>query len=545
MDEEAATSSSPLLGPSMQSGNCFSAVATDSTSEGPLYRLTTCYSDLQRAVKSAGWLLRMKTFFRSRSARVVSPFPMGPIDGDEYNNALLALIRLSQQQTFPNLLQALEISAWHEIMAGKHGSSAKLELQPLQKFCPMMEDGVIRIGGRLQHSHLPLDFKHPIVLPKRNHVTGLVILYTYRKGGHNAAQYVLNTLRERFYVIGQGRTVKYYIKKDCLICRYQHAKPGTQLMAPLPPARVEAGNKTFETCGVDYMGPLEVRQDRNQLKRYCCVFTCLASRATHLEMAYDLTTESFLMALRRFLSIRGHSTRTIHSDNGTNFVGARQELVRGVQRLNQQKIINELSPQGIKWVHAPPLASHQGGIYEAVIRLVRKTMASLMAERHLRTLTDEGLVTLLKEVEYILNCRPLTPVSTDPDAFEALSPIMLLTGSIGPGLPPDVFVKSDGLRSSWRACQLQADEFWRRWQVEYLSLLQGRSKWLVPGKNVNKGDLVLLLDQDQPRNTWPKAIIDEVYPGRDGMVRSVKVRTADRKTYIRDVRKLCNLEGDL
>ena len=150
-------------------------------------------------------------------------------------------------------------------------------------------------------------------------------------------------------------------------------------------------------------------------------------------------------------------------------------------------------------------------------------------------------------MEYILNCRPLTPVSTDPDELEALSPIMLLTGSIAPGLPPDVFVKSDGLRSFWRACQLQADEFWRRWQVEYLSLLQGRSKWLVPGKNVNKGDLVDqdLLDQDQPRNTLPKAIINEVYPDRDGMVRRITVRTANCKTYIRDGRKLCNLEGDL
>ena len=91
----------------------------------------------------------MKTFFRTRSARVVSSFPMGPIDGGEYNNALLTLIRLSHQQTFPNLLEALEISPWHEIMAGKHGSSTKTELQPLQKFCLMVEDGVIRIGGRL------------------------------------------------------------------------------------------------------------------------------------------------------------------------------------------------------------------------------------------------------------------------------------------------------------------------------------------------------------------------------------------------------------
>ena len=208
------------------------------------------------------------------------------------------------------------------------------------------------------------------------------------------------------------------------------------------------------------MGPLDVKQGRNCLKRYCCVFTCLASRATHLEMAYDLTTESFLMALRRFLSTRGHSTRVIFSDNGTNFVGARSELQRGIQRLNQRQIINELSPKGIDWRHAPPLASHQGGVYEAIIRLVRKVLGSLLSDRKLRTLTDEGLVTLLKEVEYILNCRPLTRVSTDPDDMETLSPIMLLTGSKAPGLPPDVFMNSDDMRSSWRACQFRIDEFW-------------------------------------------------------------------------------------
>ena len=136
------------------------------------------------------------------------------------------------------------------------------------------------------------------------------------------------------------------------------------------------------------MGPLEVKQGRSCLPRYCCVFTCLASRATHLEVAYSLTTESFLMALWRFLSVRGHTTRIIYSDNATNFVGARLELRCGAERLCQHKIINELAPRGIEWRHAPPLASHQGGIYEAIIRLVRKAMNSLMADRYLRTLTD-------------------------------------------------------------------------------------------------------------------------------------------------------------
>ena len=301
-----------------------------------------------------------------------------------------------------------------------------------------------------------------------------------------------------------------------------------------------------EKCSGNFvMELLEVKQARNTLKRYCCVFTCFASRATHLEMAYSLTTESFLMVLRRFLSTRGYSTHTIFCDNGTNFVGARSELQRGLQRLNRQQIIQELSPKGIEWVHAPPLASHQGGIYESIIRLVRKAMDSLLSDRQIRTLTDEGLVTVLKEIEYILNCRPLARVSTSPEDMETLSPIMLLTGSLATGLPPDVFVSSDSMRSSWRACQLQIDQFWKRWQSEYLQLLQRRQKWLMPERNLKKNDLVLIKDEDQPRNFWPKGLVVEVFPDRDGLVRRAKIRLATGKIYLRDIRKLCLLEGDI
>ena len=190
------------------------------------------------------------------------------------------------------------------------------------------------------------DFKHPIVLPKRHHFTGLIICDYHANSGHNLSIYVLNSLRSRYHVIGQERTVKHYIKQMFMLCRNKNATFGSQLMTSLPPARVEIGRGAFENCGVDYMGPLDVNQGQNCLKRYSCVFTCLASKP-HLEMAYDLTTELFLMALRRFLSTRGHSTRVIFSDNGTNFVGARSELQRGIQRLNQRQLINELSPKGI------------------------------------------------------------------------------------------------------------------------------------------------------------------------------------------------------
>jgi len=136
-------------------------------------------------------------------------------------------------------------------------------------------------------------------------------------------------------------------------------------------------------------------------------------------MVYSLSTDSFLMSLRRFLASRGHSTQVIYSDNGTNFIGKNAELRRGLKRLESHKIINELSSQGIQWKHAPPLASHQGGIYEAIIRLVRKAMTAITTGRHWRSLTDEAFLTFLKEIECILNNRPLTRVGSDLKDLQA------------------------------------------------------------------------------------------------------------------------------
>ena len=365
------------------------------------------------------------------------------------------------------------------------------------------------------------------------------------RSGHNAAAYVTNELRRRFYIVGQERTVKHLIKTYCMGCRNRRAAPSSQIMSPLPRARVEGGQRLFTVVGTDFMGPILTKCQRNSLKRYCCIFTCLASRATHLEIAYDLTTGSFLMALRRFLSARGSSTKTIYCDNGTNFIGARSELKRGLERLRRREICNELSPRGIAFRHSPPLASHQGGVWKAILRLVRKAMDAVLTDKYYRKLSDEGLWTLLKEIEYMLNCRPLTRVSSDLEDFRALSPMTLLNGCIDPQLPSDVFVNSDGLRASYRASQMQADLFWQRWRLEYLSMLQKRHKWIVPRDNIRPNSLVLLKEEDVPRNSWPKGVVVSVIPDRDGICRRAVVRTVNGKELVRDIRKLCVLECDV
>ena len=207
------------------------------------------------------------------------------------------------------------------------------------------------------------NFKHPILLPKDSHLKALihVIDHFHRKSGHNGMPYVIKELRERFFVMGQERTVKHAIKTRCMACRNRRAGPGVQIMSPLPFVRVQSGKRLFSAVGVDFMGPIPVKFNRNTLKHYCCVFTCMASRASHLEVAFDLTTGSFLMALRRFLAVRGSWTKILYCDNATNFVGAELELKRGLGRLKRIEICNEMSSRGIQFRHSPPFTSHQGG----------------------------------------------------------------------------------------------------------------------------------------------------------------------------------------
>ena len=159
------------------------------------------------------------------------------------------------------------------------------------------------------------------------------------------------------------------------------------------------------------------------------------------------------------------------------------------------------------------------------------------AAPHASPITVEQIENATVEVIKILQRQAF------PDDLSALTPNMILTGVTYENAPPDVFMKSDVYRRSWRKTQLLADEFWRRWMLEYLPLLQPRQKWFATSPNLKPGDLVLVMNDQRKRGAWPKAVIEEVFPDKAGLVRRVKVRTADAKTLLRDVRKICLLES--
>ena len=402
---------------------------------------------------------------------------------------------------------------------------------PLRKLNPMIDDqGVIRVGGRISQSSLTWAMKHPIILPKGHRVSEMIIQEQHRKSGCMGKNMVLASVREKFWIIGANQLIRKVVS-SCLFCRKRKGKAGQQLMASLPPDRIEGDLPPFTNVGVDYFGPFSVTNGRKSEKRYGVIFTCLSSRAIHLEMAHSLDTSSCINALRRFIARRGQ-VKIMRSDNGTNFIGAEKELKEGIRKWNQQIISKAMLQNEVQWIFNPPLASHFGGAWEREIRSIRNVLNGVLNMQPIRVNGDE-LNTLLCEVESILNSRPLTPVSDDPNDLEPLTPNHILLVKSGPTFPPGLFSSSDHyVKRRWRQVQYLVDVFWSRWKKEYLSNLQSRQKWNQNLPSHSVGDLVLLMDQNLPRNQWSVGRIIKTFPDDCGKVRSVTVRTVNIKTHL-------------
>jgi hypothetical protein len=483
------------------------------------------YSSWYRLKIGVAWILKLKYLLLCKVRKKSACEIKTTLSVTELKEAEVAVIKYVQGQHFKD-----EIST---VMAGdtlRHGSLYKL--RPT-----LLADGLLCIGGRLRKAVLPESQRHPIILPKYHHVVDLIIRSYHESSGHTGREHVLSLVREQFCVISGRQAVRRVLQK-CFTCRRNSAQPATQLMADLPSCRLQADHPPFTYLGVDLFGPIIIKRGRTEYKRYGCLFTCLTVRAIHLEVCQSLETDSFINALQRFISRRGEPAE-IWCDNGTNFVGAEKQLRQSLQKWNQTQIDKFLMQRGISWHFNPPKASHMGGCWERMIRSVRKILGPLLKEQ---VMDDEGLATMLCMVEAIINGRPLTTVSDDPNDLTVLSPNQLLNPKMPYQLPPGIFQKEDKyVRRRWRQVQYFCDVFWRRWTREYLPMLQSRAKWIEKKPNIAVGDLVLLVEET-PRNHWPLARVLDVFPGDDGNVRAVRVKT--QSTILeRPIRKICHLES--
>ena len=243
---------------------------------------------------------------------------------------------------------------------------------------------------------------------------------------HQGRLLTLNEIRQAGYWIIHGRSAVSNVIHKCVKCRRQRGVTETQKMADLPLERTKE-TAPFTYTGVDVFGPWYIREGRKHVKRYGCIFTCMASRAIHLETLNSMDTDSFICALRRFMYRRG-SVRQLRSDRGTNFVGAKGELTQAWNDMNQNQIHNFLLTKDCDWIQFEmnvPHASHMGGVWERQIKSVRSVISALMADLG-DQLDDETLRTLFTEAENIVNSRPLTADVSDPNSLQPLTPMQLL-----------------------------------------------------------------------------------------------------------------------
>ena len=380
----------------------------------------------------------------------------------------------------------------------------------------------------MESAGLSEELKHPVILPKKGHVTTLIIRDAHERTAHGGRGITLCELRNRFWIINANSATRFYISR-CVACRRLRSKPSEQKMADLPLDRITPEGP-FLHCGVDYFGPFLILERRKELKRYGVILTCLASRAVHIETANSLDTDACINALRRFIARRG-SVRVLRSDNGTNLVGSERELKQALKELCHEKISETLKREydadWITWRRNPPTASHMGGVWERQIRTIRAILAGLLRDQG-HALDDESFRTFMTEVESIINSRPLTYISDDPDDPEPLTPNHILTMKSKVMMPPPgAFQRADiYLRKRWRRVQYLANVFWTRWRKEYLTNLQGRPKWCRVKRNMKVGDIVLMPEDNVPRGQWRLARIVKVYPDKRNQVRSVQIKTS-------------------
>ena len=250
----------------------------------------------------------------------------------------------------------------------------------------------------------------------------------HRISGLSGLEHTLSLIRQRYWII-QARVSLRRIISSCFSYRRRQASVEEQKISSLPEDRVNPSAPPYSHVGVDFFGPIEVKRGRSMAKRYGVLLTCMSIRAIHIEVAYSLDTDAFINALRRFIARRGEPLQ-IRSDNGGNFVKGEKQPVGD---WNQDKNHNFLLAKNVKWIFNPPAGSHHGGVWERCIRTVRKVAGALLKEQ---PLDDEGLLTLMCEVESIINGRPITKVSDDPKDLKALTQNHLLLLRAGPTLPP-------------------------------------------------------------------------------------------------------------
>lgn len=485
-------------------------------------------SSLRKICRILAYCLRFSKARRTTMETDVSP--------TEASYALNIICKTIQKRVFPEEYKALS-------EGDTIGTTSRL-----LSLSPFMDNiGLLRVGGRLKNSDLHFDACHPILLPHKHELTRRIIENEHVRSGHAGAQATMAAVRQRFWPLSLRSTARKVIQ-ECVTCFRARPQQSVAVMGSLPTSRVTI-SRPFSQCGIDYAGPVILREGKRRNARnhkaYIGIFVCFATKAIHIELVSDLTSDAFIAALKRFISRRGKPSR-IYSDNGTTFVGAQRQIKEFYDFYFSQQTQSEVKrfscDQGISWNFIPPNAPHFGGLWEAAVKSAKYHMARIVGKAHL---TFEEMQTVLCEIEAILNSRPITPLSSDPNDLTYLTPGHFLVGTALNSFPcNDLSDINENRLVRWQRIEQIRQHFWHRWSNEYLSSLQEKTKWKRnTGIQLSLDRLVLIKQQGLAPLQWTLGRVLDIHPGTDDVARVATIRTA-KGTFIRPLAKLAILPID-
>ncbi|PIC13705.1 hypothetical protein B9Z55_027568 [Caenorhabditis nigoni] len=409
-----------------------------------------------------------------------------------------------------------------------------------------------------QHNRTHVLKLKPIINTK-SELARLIVRKTHVGNLHIGPSTTLGIVLEKYAGTQWKRTVKKELKR-CSLCRkvnnhsFREAPPG------LIPERRTNESIVFQHAGVDFIGPIKTqRNSLNEVeKSYIAIFTCTVTRMIHLELVRDVSTDEFLLAFTRFMGRRG-CPQTVTSDNAATFklvaeildqfsvreddYLARIELDKIVdqkEKFEKEKtsvIEKEMTKKGVTWYFNTALAPWQGAHYERLVGIVKKALKHALGDHEYRT---KDLETIMIECESLVNRRPLTYVDEESEDSKLLRPIDILT--------PDLCfanIDENGLEkeyyeytSMYRQVQKHVKRFWNIFHRDYLQQNKNFQTMYQSNRahsNLVKpivGEVVLLKDELAPRGKWKIGIISELMKGRDGEIRSVRIRTTLKRKKI-------------
>ncbi len=391
---------------------------------------------------------------------------------------------------------------------------------------PMLdEEGLLRANGRLRDAKfMSFDVRHPILIPKDHPWTQLIVRAAHEEVLHAGVQHTQTQLLRRYWVVKGTSTIKTTLR-NCVECKRQKGRPEMPEQATLPECRIpEARVRPFDRIGLDMAGPYYIQEGKIKTKHYFVIYTCLVYRAIHLEDLSSATTNAFLRSYDRFTARRWEPTFVL-SDNGSNFLGARNEL-RKLQTEQARKEIAEARDK-TRWEFTPPRGPHFGGIYERLIKSVKMALYHVFPGKY--NPTAEEFRTALVVVEGMVNSRPLTYITADAEV-RPLTPNQYLGTS---RYEPLSWEPEQGwnLQKQWHMMQQRLDNLWKRLCMEIRPHMQKVTKWRKQGQELQKGDIVAVMDEKR-RGKWPLGRIIDTEISHDGKVRRITVHTGGN-TYCR------------